>query len=455
MTTELKPQAITFHTDGSAIPNPGMAGYGAYGTDDQGMEYNIHGPVGTNASNNEAELTAVIRVIQYTMTTDILKLTIHSDSRYVVDGIGRLKQWEKNKWTTSTGNPLANLVLWKELQTTLAEYKALSGQIDIYWIRGHSGIIENEIADRNANMGRITASLGETVHTCTKQLIADKVISDVITITSKTAIAVKPNIYGKRWFFNTNQTTVIPDGRFFYTSTTYKDEKKKKNQNVGKRSPDTHYSILLTDTPIPELDSLRNKFDAAFPNMMVPVLVNLPTVTMKTVWPELVENKNKFTTIKGNLAVTINNDVLGEVITPPKLIFKLVDIFRFGFKLIDDWEAHSDRLLCIDISKAIITSTGKLPILNAAVTNSLTCLTIAKDDYSELPFDIKLNIGFDIPLRSNFSTMLKLKTKPKVVIHLLLWEITEHSYRVATVVECGTDKSIYFTPDANYRLINK
>ena len=40
------------------------------------------------------------------------------------------------------------------------------------------------------------------------------------------------------------------------------------------------------------------------------------------------------------------------------------------------------------------------------------------------------------------------------MIYLLVWDITEYSYRIATLTEYGDEKTIYYTPDANYRIIS-
>nr|WP_252373731.1 ribonuclease H [Pimelobacter sp. 30-1] len=83
-------------------------------------------------------------------------LRIWSDSRYVVDCLtqGWWKAREKNGWKNSKKQPVANRDLWEPL------IEATAGrEITFSWVKGHSGVQLNEVADRLANFGM----LGEPV----------------------------------------------------------------------------------------------------------------------------------------------------------------------------------------------------------------------------------------------------------------------------------------------------
>ena len=73
---------------------------------------------------NRAELTAVILALRRALTCQTLyrKVTVFSDSKYVVDGVNTyLQRWKTDAWTRS-GAPLKNAGLWKLLDRTLREY---------------------------------------------------------------------------------------------------------------------------------------------------------------------------------------------------------------------------------------------------------------------------------------------------------------------------------------------
>ena len=71
-----------------------------------------------------------------------------SDSQYVVKGLSEWRvNWERKGFKNSTGDTVANLVLWKRL-FALADARKLRTR----WVRGHNGDIHNERADALANL---------------------------------------------------------------------------------------------------------------------------------------------------------------------------------------------------------------------------------------------------------------------------------------------------------------
>ena len=75
-----------------------------------------------------------------------LQIIIHTDSKYVQDGITKwILNWKKNGWKTAKKAPVKNDTLWKELDSL-----ALQHQITWKWVKGHSGNKSNNIADQLA-----------------------------------------------------------------------------------------------------------------------------------------------------------------------------------------------------------------------------------------------------------------------------------------------------------------
>ncbi|MDE7281010.1 MAG: ribonuclease HI, partial [Ruminiclostridium sp.] len=75
------------------------------------------------------------------------KVTIQTDSKYVVDGIekGWAKSWKKNNWIKSDKKPALNKDLWEKLLKLLEIH-----EVKFTWIKGHAGHPENERCDRLA-----------------------------------------------------------------------------------------------------------------------------------------------------------------------------------------------------------------------------------------------------------------------------------------------------------------
>ncbi len=140
---------VEIFTDGACSRNPGPGGWGAI------LRYNGHEKEisgGERATtNNRMELTAAIRAL--TTLTKPSVVTIHTDSKYVMDGLTKwLPKWKKNGWKTSTKEPVKNADLWRALDDAVQRHDVIWR-----WVRGHDGHVENERADalaRGAIPGR-------------------------------------------------------------------------------------------------------------------------------------------------------------------------------------------------------------------------------------------------------------------------------------------------------------
>ena len=87
---ESKPNVIIY-SDGASRGNPGKGGYGTIvkviSEDDQVLSVNEYTEGFESTTNNRMELLGVITGIQSVKELEINKLTICSDSKYVVDGL--------------------------------------------------------------------------------------------------------------------------------------------------------------------------------------------------------------------------------------------------------------------------------------------------------------------------------------------------------------------------------
>jgi ribonuclease HI len=130
---------IEIFTDGACSGNPGPGGWGAI-LRSGAHEREISGgePATTN---NRMELMAVIEALKALKGRSAV--TIHTDSRYVMDGAERwLKGWKAKGWKTADKKPVKNEDLWRALDAELQKHA-----VTWRWVRGHDGHPENERAD--------------------------------------------------------------------------------------------------------------------------------------------------------------------------------------------------------------------------------------------------------------------------------------------------------------------
>ena len=140
---------ITIHTDGACRGNPGPGGWAAIicAYDDFGNLIKMREACGFDryTTNNKMELRAVIGGLMMLMKPG-QKLTVYSDSKYVLHGIERwIHNWKRMNWRKLDGSPVLNQELWRELDRLSAEH-----EITWQWVRGHSGNELNERADKLA-----------------------------------------------------------------------------------------------------------------------------------------------------------------------------------------------------------------------------------------------------------------------------------------------------------------
>lgn len=131
---------ITAAADGSALGNPGPAGWGWYIDDERWARGGwAHG------TNNMGELMAVLDLLQQTAHLDE-ELHVICDSKYVINSITSwMPGWRKKGWRKKDGKPVLNVELMQALDV------AMTGRrVTFEWVKGHAGHELNEQADRLA-----------------------------------------------------------------------------------------------------------------------------------------------------------------------------------------------------------------------------------------------------------------------------------------------------------------
>jgi ribonuclease HI len=138
-------EPVEIFTDGACKGNPGRGGWGALLRCGPHRKELCGGEPLT--TNNRMELMAVIQALEALTRPSEVVVTV--DSRYVRDGVERwMANWKRNGWLTKAREPVKNQDLWQRLDRALGDHR-----VRWHWVRGHSGHVENEIADQLANRG--------------------------------------------------------------------------------------------------------------------------------------------------------------------------------------------------------------------------------------------------------------------------------------------------------------
>ena len=142
---------VEIYTDGACKGNPGPGGWGVLlrmGRHEKEMSGSD--PATTN---NRMEMTAAIRALN--ALTEPCEVTLHTDSRYVIDGITKwVHGWQKKGWVNASKQPVRNADLWHDLIAAAKRHK-----ITWEWVKGHDGHVENERVDRLASDAAMNAGV--------------------------------------------------------------------------------------------------------------------------------------------------------------------------------------------------------------------------------------------------------------------------------------------------------
>ncbi|WP_349676519.1 ribonuclease HI, partial [Kocuria sp. UBA1838] len=132
---------IIASADGSALGNPGPAGWAWY-IDPTSWRAGgwAHG------TNNMGELTAVLDLLRSTRHRADEPLRVLCDSQYVINSVTKwMPGWKKKGWKKRDGKPVLNVEIMKALD------RELSGRdVSFEWVKGHAGHELNEAADERA-----------------------------------------------------------------------------------------------------------------------------------------------------------------------------------------------------------------------------------------------------------------------------------------------------------------
>ena len=131
---------ITAAIDGSALGNPGPAGWAWVVSGDC---WDADG--WPEATNNIGELTALLQLLRASREAGLTaeELHVQADSQYVINAITKWRfGWKKRGWTKADKKPIKNLEIIQDID------REMEGRtVTFEWIRGHTGHPLNEKAD--------------------------------------------------------------------------------------------------------------------------------------------------------------------------------------------------------------------------------------------------------------------------------------------------------------------
>jgi ribonuclease HI len=136
------PSGAVVYSDGACLGNPGPGGYCAIVRVPGQPDRTVSGGK-ARTTNNEMEMTAALEGLRQAIAMGGREISVVSDSEYLVKGMTSwIRNWLRNGWKTSAGQPVKNRLLWEELHELTR-----GREVTWTWTRGHAGHAENERCD--------------------------------------------------------------------------------------------------------------------------------------------------------------------------------------------------------------------------------------------------------------------------------------------------------------------
>lgn len=143
---------ISIYTDGGCWPNPGPGGWGiAVFRNDQLIHASCGGASYT--TNNRMELIGAGAALAWIRDNPGMpRAAVVSDSKLILNTLGAWAAgWKRRGWTKSSDGEIKNLDL---IQRVYPLYELVRPRTELYWVKGHSGVMGNELADHLASLGQ-------------------------------------------------------------------------------------------------------------------------------------------------------------------------------------------------------------------------------------------------------------------------------------------------------------
>ena len=500
-------QGFVLYVDGSARPvNPGFAGFGIHGyLYDTELTKKIPGTIGHiltpngyvlklgeadklvvnevipvhyvdgfgsifgQVSNNVAELSAAINGLRHANNYEITEVQVFTDSEYVRKGLEFwVDNWKKNNWLKQDGTEPANISYWKELLEIRDILVQRGVVVKINWVRGHTDILGNVLADKLATIASLAAMR--------KHYTTEINTSSPIGYWKISTGEHHPFIANSRILFNT-MPEYIKAGEY------YLGEIDKDDDAFGTRTSDGAYAVVRLEEHDPTIEMLRNYQSKIAYGADSIVLGRLDALYRGNIYDDICKygdlafdqtNNNRldlFAIVKGSDGYDYKEPLTREFI-PPKLCMRAVEeISRLSILLKNYEEKHSD-LIVTDITNILYDITTEKP------------KKISKKDAVEIPADIivyklkpeykvgyaalKLNVNYKVDDITevisiimtlgidilNRNALKKLEGyNPKVSV--ITWMDSPEVMRYATIVEANNDIGIFAGVYSNRRIINK
>lgn len=457
---------IVLFSDGGARPNPGPSGAGFYAETEDGVAYLWWRSMpGLGETNNRGELLAGLKAFEKSKELGVTDLTLRPDSAYVINAIKKINVYEENNYIVNQ-EPMKNVDLLKDLHAAVSSFVGTKAKFNVEWVKGHSGVYGNEVADRMATRAVIAAQKGKQV---------EEFITTTIKKVANPKSANYDRLFGNSHLYFNTLGLQTESGRYIYfTGHHGKDdsdalEKGKIDTSFGKSLPEAVWCLIYAKEQNKLIDTVIREQLTITPNTRnVPYIMNLGQIVTPKSHEEIVDFDGLYLSLctkAKRLGETILIDTYGNRIsrTPPSPKLGQLTMNKLegeALRFEDYLNGKSKEFTVTDITDKIFEEkeivlkkkTKTEVVLNEGVIQKGVLVVDApyRDSTGKsLSTQVRLTVGHDL-----YSTnCLRSLRKEPIKVKLLTWTVGHLTLGYALHFETPTGDAIRFPVSSNTVLI--
>lgn len=393
-------------------------------------------------TNNYAEMKSLLNGLLLGLKHNVKRLAVISDSEYALKAcMSWGKGWAANGWITQKGEPVKNIEVVKALLKAHQELVDRGVKVTAKWIKGHKGHPGNMEADAMATIGVMKSRQG----------IDD---SGVKYYTAKEYIEPKrdrhPLMSLRRMYFNRERERNIP-GTYMMA------DPGKEDHLIGKPRPETVFSVVRMNTPIPLIESV---LDAQFrhgQDFNIVMMIKMEALYVPDAF-SLISNHGEFAMTKDNKrshVVLPDNRPMTVERTPIGITMRAIDSINTLETMLDRYidlrdnpEASNNNVeMKIHDITPMLYEYSDVRVGKEIVQKTSFVKTIAVGQ-KEIPIELEIDgQTLKLPLKLGLDTLdrnaLKRLETSHPTVHVITWKDSTVSVRYASVISCDEGIAIW------------
>lgn len=451
---------FTVYTDGGATSHDDhvyVGGWGVYIKNEDTEEEILHyGACQYGDTNNRAEQLAWIKAIDWLMANDATKVTFFLDSKYVMEGIlESIPKWARRSWLTTSGTPVKNKDLWLEIKDRIDKVKSKGIMCQYNWVKGHSGVMGNEMADMGATRGTAMCLAGD-FEDRTEPLNKIAIEKDPEAKAKKKAKIPEPYamLCGRRMLEVANTEPWMVGSQRVYMTTSFDDKDKIKSRGLGVAAGDRFEGLVIAKTDDTIYDMIRKAQEAvAKPDVQIPYLMMWDKIAGAKNWKILHQEKESALQPHNQDIISWDKETqYTHYLNPARQARRCLEEMEIKMNLITGFLNGDDRKSdFIDITDMFIEANAKGKL---EVKKSLTGLKALNLDYKVADgrvAKIIMSMDYEIPGRNMFAKLLK--QDKEIKIELVIHSQTKNTFKWSLLVATPNGLGLYDNPSTNLYIL--